>query len=112
MYITAETQRRGGKRDKLSWLYPGFQGIETLRQLCALGLLHQRDSAAARDLLSHFLRLISDVLTLEDAQRFTHSRDVRPYLGLTRKQRDSGESQPELGINKTVTVSLRGTCLS
>jgi transposase len=56
--------------------------------------------------------LISDVLTLEDAQRFTHSRDVRPYLGLTRKQRDSGESQPELGINKTVTVSLRGTCLS
>jgi transposase len=40
------------------------------------------------------------MLTLEDAERFKHSRDVGPYLGLTRKQRDSGESQPELGISK------------
>src|SRR5208283_2708391 len=40
------------------------------------------------------------VLTLEDAQRFEHSRDVGPYLGLTRKLRESGESQPELGISK------------
>jgi transposase len=40
------------------------------------------------------------ILTLEDAERFEHSRDVGPYLGLTRKQRDSGESQPELGISK------------
>ena len=47
------------------------------------------------------------VLTLEDAQRFTHSRDVGPYLGLTRKQRDSGESQPELGISKTGDRLLR-----
>ena len=28
------------------------------------------------------------MLTLEDAERFEHSRDVGPYLGLTRKQRD------------------------
>jgi transposase len=47
------------------------------------------------------------VLTLEDAQRFRHSRDVGPYLGLTRKQRDSGESQPELGISKTGDRLLR-----
>lgn len=40
------------------------------------------------------------ILTIEDADRFDHSRDVGPYLGLTRKQRDSGESQPELGISK------------
>lgn len=40
------------------------------------------------------------VLTLEDPQRFAHSRDVGPYLGLTPKQRDSGDSQPELGISK------------
>jgi transposase len=38
------------------------------------------------------------VLTLEDAERFAHSREVGPYLGLTPKQRDSGDSQPELGI--------------
>jgi transposase len=40
------------------------------------------------------------MLTIEDAQRFKHSRDVGPYLGLTRKQRDSGDSEPELGISK------------
>jgi transposase len=40
------------------------------------------------------------ILTIEDAERFVHSRDVGPYLGLTRKLRDSGDSQPELGISK------------
>lgn len=40
------------------------------------------------------------LLTIEDAERFAHSREVGPYLGLTRKQKDSGESEPELGITK------------
>ena len=58
---------------------------------------------------------VTYVLTLEDAERFAHSRDVGAYLGLTRKQRDSGESQPELGISKagdraaTESVSAGGT---
>jgi transposase len=47
------------------------------------------------------------MLTLEDAERFERSREVGPYLGLTRKQRDSGESQPELGISKAGDVLLR-----
>jgi transposase len=47
------------------------------------------------------------LLTLEDAERFAHSREVGPYLGLTRKLRDSGESQPELGISKAGDVLLR-----
>jgi len=47
------------------------------------------------------------VLTLEDAERFEHSRDVGPYLGLTPKQHDSGESQPELGISKAGDGLLR-----
>jgi transposase len=47
------------------------------------------------------------VLTLENAERFAHSRDVGPYLGLTRKQRDSGDSEPELGISKTGDGLLR-----
>jgi transposase len=47
------------------------------------------------------------LLTIEDAQRFAHSRDVGPYLGLTPKQRDSGESQPELGISKCGDTLLR-----
>jgi transposase len=47
------------------------------------------------------------VLTLDDGQRFAHSRDVGPYLGLTPKQRESGESQPELGISKAGDGLLR-----
>jgi transposase len=47
------------------------------------------------------------ILTLEDGERFMHSREVGPYLGLTRKLRDSGESQPELGISKAGDELLR-----
>lgn len=47
------------------------------------------------------------MLTIDDAQRFQHSREVGPYLGLTRKQRDSGDSEPELGISKTGDRLLR-----
>ena len=47
------------------------------------------------------------VLTLEDAQRFAHSRDVGPYLGLTPQQHESGKSQPELGISKAGDGLLR-----
>jgi transposase len=47
------------------------------------------------------------LLVIEDAGRFAHSRDVGPYLGLRPKQRDSGESQPELGITKQGDRLLR-----
>jgi transposase len=47
------------------------------------------------------------ILTLEDAQRFAHSREVGPYVGLTRKLRDSGDTQPELGISKAGDELLR-----
>jgi transposase len=47
------------------------------------------------------------ILTIEDPERFEHSRDVGPYLGLTRKQRDSGESRPELGISKAGDQLMR-----
>jgi transposase len=47
------------------------------------------------------------ILTIEDAQRFAHSREVGPYVGLTRKLRESGDSQPELGISKAGDELLR-----
>jgi len=47
------------------------------------------------------------ILTIEDAQRFEHSREVGPYLGLTRKRRDSGDNEPELGISKQGDALLR-----
>ena len=47
------------------------------------------------------------VLTLEDPARFQKSRQVGCYVGLRPKQRDSGESQPQLGISKEGDVYLR-----
>jgi transposase len=47
------------------------------------------------------------VLTLENPERFTKSRDVGPYLGLVPKQEDSGESQPQLGISKAGDTMVR-----
>ena len=47
------------------------------------------------------------ILTIEDAQRFEHSRDAGAFLGLQPKQRDSGNSQPQLGISKTGDRLLR-----
>jgi transposase len=47
------------------------------------------------------------VLTLEDAARFQKSRDVGCYVGMRPKSRDSGESQPQLGISKEGDVYLR-----
>ena len=47
------------------------------------------------------------ILTIEDAQRFQHSRDVGAFLGIQPKQRESGDSQPELGISKTGDRLLR-----
>ena len=40
------------------------------------------------------------VLTIEDPARFARSRSVGPYLGLTPRQRDSGDARPELRITR------------
>jgi transposase len=53
------------------------------------------------------LTSLAFVLTLDDASRFRHSRDVGCYLGLRPKRDDSGESQPELRISKEGDVYLR-----
>jgi transposase len=47
------------------------------------------------------------VLTVEDKNRFEHSRDVGCYVGLKPKQGDSGESQPQLRITKEGDAYLR-----
>ncbi len=47
------------------------------------------------------------VLTVEDAGRFEHSRDVGCYVGLRPKREDSGESQPQLRISKEGDRYLR-----
>jgi transposase len=47
------------------------------------------------------------VLTLEDAARFKKSRDVGPFLGMTPRKKDSGNSSPQLRITKAGDVGLR-----
>lgn len=47
------------------------------------------------------------VLTLEDPERFKKSRDVGPFLGLTRKRDQSGETDKQLPITKAGNVHLR-----
>jgi len=44
---------------------------------------------------------------VENPDRFAKSRDVGAYLGLVPKQEDSGDSQPQLGINKAGDMMLR-----
>jgi len=47
------------------------------------------------------------MLTVEDAGRFEHSRDVGCYVGLRPKQDDSGDSKKQLRITKEGDIYLR-----
>jgi transposase len=47
------------------------------------------------------------VLTLDDPMRFRKSRQIGSFLGLRPRQRDSGESQPQLRITKAGDRYLR-----
>lgn len=51
-------------------------------------------------------------LTIEDAERFTHSRDVGAYFGLVPKQQDSGASTPQLRISKAGDEGARRLLVS
>jgi len=94
---------------------PLLKSIETISQ--QIGVYDQKIAEIAKrypeiELLTPVygvgtLIALTYVLTLEDAQRFRHSRDVGPFLGLQPRQRDSGKSQPELGISKAGDGLLR-----
>ena len=47
------------------------------------------------------------VLTIEDPRRFRNSRTVGAYVGLTTKQNQSGEANPEMRITKAGDCDLR-----
>ncbi len=53
------------------------------------------------------LTALAFVLIVEDPYRFNTSRAVGPYLGLRPRQRQSGESDLQLGITKAGDVMLR-----
>lgn len=50
---------------------------------------------------------VTFILTLEDPRRFRSSRSAASYLGLTPKQRESGEEKPQLHITKAGDSHLR-----
>jgi transposase len=52
------------------------------------------------------------VLTLEDPHRFRKSRDVGPYLGLTPKRDQSGQTDKPLSITKAGNTYLRRLLVS
>jgi len=53
------------------------------------------------------LTALTFVLTLGRKERFVHSRDVGPFLGLTPRRQQSGEEDPELRITKCGDKYLR-----
>ena len=97
-------------------LLPLVQLVETVNDCIAR--YDQKIEALGREKYGHTTLLrqvkgvgpitsLAYVLTLEDPQRFSSSREVGPYLGLVPKQEDSGDSQPQLGISKTGDRMLR-----
>lgn len=55
---------------------------------------------------------LSFMLTIGDAARFEKSRTVGCYLGMRPRQRDSGDSKPQLGITKSGDEYLRKTLVN
>jgi transposase len=53
------------------------------------------------------LTSLAYVLTIGSKNRFAHSRDIGPYLGLVPRQYDSGDQQSQLGITKRGNGFLR-----
>jgi transposase len=53
------------------------------------------------------LTALAFVVTVESPGRFRQSRDVGSYLGLTRRQRDSGDTMPQLHITKAGDALVR-----
>ncbi len=53
------------------------------------------------------LTALAFVLTIEDAGRFKHSREVGPYLGLTPRRDQSGQTDKQLPITKQGNTYMR-----
>lgn len=101
----------------LKMLEPLFFGIEGLeaterRYDVMLRQLQQRPEYTASRILETvpgvgLVTAMTYVLTIGDPARFTQSRDVAAYLGLTPARKQSGTSDPQLGITKAGDGYLR-----
>jgi transposase len=83
-----------------------IQGYD--KQLAEIARKHYPETALLEQISGvGQLIALTFILTLDDPNRFRRSREVGCFLGLRPKQRDSGESQPQLGISKEGDVYLR-----
>lgn len=89
--VEAISQQIGVYDEKIAEIAQRYPEVELLTQVYGVGILIG----------------LTYILTIEDAERFQHSRDVGAFLGIQPKQRESGDSQPELGISKTGDRLLR-----
>jgi len=110
--------RRVSGKDLGEWaaiLEPLFDALEDVRRRIAqydaqIEQLQRKYPAAIRlQQIAGVGPLISltFVLTLDDHERFSKSRQIGSYLGLRPRQRDSGEQQPQLRITKAGDRYLR-----
>jgi transposase len=70
--------------EQIEQLQERYPEVELLKQVYGVGTLVA----------------LTFLLTIEDPARFRHSREVGAYLGLQPRRRESGGSQPQLGISK------------
>jgi transposase len=89
--VEAISEQIGVYDRKIEEIAKRYQEVELLTQVYGVGTLIA----------------LTYILTIEDAQRFQHSRDVGAFLGIQPRQRESGNSQPELGISKAGDRLLR-----
>jgi transposase len=110
------------QRDQLTQLFPGLDTlVEMIERLtAAIGVQDRAIETLCTERYPQtaLLRQVAGVgpitalayvLTIEDPARFRRSRAVGSYLGLRPRQRDSGESHPELRISKAGDPYLRRT---
>jgi transposase len=72
------------------------------------GEKYSRQTGAMRQITGvGALTALAYLLVLRDPYRFRRSRQAGPYLGLTRREDKSGESDPELGISKAGNEYVR-----
>lgn len=89
MLITKEIGKYDEQIAEMEQRYPE---VELLKQVYGVGTLVA----------------LGFMLTIDDAQRFKHSRDVGPMLGLVPGQRDSGEHEGQMAITKAGDRLVRG----
>jgi transposase len=85
------TKRVGEYDQQIKELEKKYPAVEALQQIAGVGTLIA----------------LTFVLTLDDPKRFSKSRQIGSYLGLRPRQRDSGESNPQLRITKAGDRYLR-----